>query len=45
MAKSVKKVMKEEFDRLKNVLERLIKPKKEKNYPSLILQPVRNKTR
>lgn len=45
MAKSVKKVMREEYDRLKKVLEKMIKPRKEQNFPSLVLQPVRNKNR
>lgn len=43
MAKTVKKVLQEEYSRLKKVVEKLIKPKKELAAPQLILQPVRNK--
>jgi hypothetical protein len=45
MPNSVKKVIREEYNRLKKVMERLIKPNKEQGFPSLIPIPVRNKTR
>ncbi len=43
MARSVKKVLQEQYDRLKRVMEKIIKPKKEEPVPQLVLQPVRNK--
>jgi hypothetical protein len=43
MARSVKKVLQEQYDRLKKVMEKIIKPKKEEPVPQLVLQPVRNK--
>ncbi|MBL7747817.1 MAG: hypothetical protein JNM19_10345 [Chitinophagaceae bacterium] len=43
MSKSVKKAMREEYNRLKKVLEKILQPKKEQSMPSLVLQPVRNK--
>ncbi len=43
MAKSVKKGIREEYNRLKKVLEKLLKPKKNQSFPSLVLQPVRDK--
>ncbi len=43
MAKSVKKVIREEYNRLKRAMEKMMKPKKQGAMPSLILQPVRTK--
>lgn len=43
MAKSVKKGIREEYNRLKKVLEKLLKPKKNQQIPSLVLQPVKDK--
>jgi hypothetical protein len=43
MAKTVKKVLQEEYRRLKNAMEKLIKPKNQEAVPQLILQPVRDK--
>ncbi len=43
MGQNVKKVMQEEYNRLKKVMEKLIKPKKDQRLPSLILAPVKNK--
>ena len=43
MARSVKKVLQEQYGRLKKVMEKIIKPKKEEPVPQLVLQPVRNK--
>jgi hypothetical protein len=43
MAKSLKKTIKEGYNRLKKVLEKAMPPKKEQAMPSLILQPVRNR--
>lgn len=43
MAKSLKKSLKEEYNRLKRVLEKIVNPKKEQAYPSLVLQPVKNR--
>jgi hypothetical protein len=39
----MKKKIKEEFNRLKKVFERLVNHKKEQGYPSLIPVPVKNK--
>jgi len=43
MANITNKVMKEGYGRLKKILEKLIKPKKEQPQPQLVLQPIRNK--
>lgn len=43
MAKSVKKVLKEEYNRLKKAFEKIVKPGKERPMPSWVLQPVQNK--
>lgn len=43
MAKSFKKTIKEEYNRLKKVLDKMINPKKEQAFPSLVLQPVKNR--
>jgi hypothetical protein len=37
----VKKVLREEYDRLKKAMEKMIKPKKQGS-PQMVLQPVRN---
>ena len=41
MSQSMKKVLREEYNRLKNAVEKMIKPKK-KEVPQLVLQPVRD---
>lgn len=43
MANTVKKVLHEEYSRLKKVFDKLIRPKKEQATPQLMLQPVRSK--
>ena len=43
MSNRVKKVLQEEYSRLKKTFDKLIKPKKEQPLPQLILQPVRSK--
>ncbi len=43
MAKSVKKMLQEEYSRLKKAMEKIIKPKKQEALPQLVLQPVREK--
>lgn len=43
MAKSFKKTLKEEYNRLKKVLDKMINPRKEQAFPSLVLQPVKNR--
>ncbi len=40
MANNTNKVLKEGYDRLKKILEKIINPKKEQ--PRLVLQPIRN---
>lgn len=43
MSRSVKKVLKEEYNRLKKAMEKMIKPKKQETIPQYVLQPVREK--
>ena len=43
MAKTVKNILREEYNRLKKAMEKIIKPKKQEAIPQLILQPVRNR--
>ncbi len=43
MSRSVKKVLREEYNRLKNAIEKMIKPQKQEATPQLVLQPVRDK--
>jgi len=43
MSKSVKKMLREEYSRLKRVMEKIIKPKGKDALPQLVLQPVREK--
>jgi hypothetical protein len=43
MANTTKKVMREEMDRLKKMLDKILKPGKQPALPQLALQPVRNK--
>lgn len=43
MSRSVKKVLREEYTRLKNAMEKMIRPKKQEPIPQLVLQPVRDK--
>ena len=38
-----KQTMREGYNKLKKVLEKIIKPNKEQVMPQLVLQPVRNK--
>jgi hypothetical protein len=43
MAKSVNKVIREGYNRLKKTMEKMMNPKKQDAMPSLILQPVKTK--
>jgi hypothetical protein len=43
MAHTTNKIMKEEYGRLKKILEKIFKPKKEQPRPQLVLQPIRNR--
>jgi hypothetical protein len=43
MANSLKKTIREGYNRLKKVIEKAITPKKEHAMPSLILEPVKNR--
>ena len=43
MAKSVNKVLKEGYNRLKKAMEKMMKPNKQEAWPSLVLQPVKTK--
>ncbi len=40
---TVKKTLKEEYNRIKKTFEKMIRPKKEQSLPQLALQPCRNK--
>ncbi|MBS1760222.1 MAG: hypothetical protein JST23_08885 [Bacteroidetes bacterium] len=44
MSKTAKKILKEEYTRLKNALKKMLKPERKEPMPQLVLQPVRNKT-
>ncbi len=43
MAKPVKKILQETYDKLKQVVEKLTGAANQQKKPSLVLQPVRNK--
>lgn len=43
MAKSFKKVLREEYSRLKKAMGKIIKPKNEEALSQLVLQPVHHK--
>ncbi len=43
MKSTEQNIFKKELDRLKRILEKIVRPKKEKDSSQLILQPVRNK--
>ena len=43
MKKSAQKILREEYNRLKKVIEKIINPKQEPSTPQLMLQPVRQK--
>lgn len=43
MRKSVKKLVREEYNRLKKVIEKIVDQKKEEALSQLVLQPVRQK--
>jgi hypothetical protein len=42
MAHSTKKILREEYDRLKKAFEKIIRPKRQPVQPQLVLQPIRN---
>ena len=41
MAGSIKKVLKEEYSRIRRALEKMIKPRQDKEDPKWALQPIR----
>lgn len=43
MPKTAKKILKEEYNRLKNALKKILKPERNEPMSQLVLQPVRNK--
>ncbi|MEI2740419.1 MAG: hypothetical protein V9F01_16725 [Chitinophagaceae bacterium] len=43
MAKSVKKALQEEYNRLRKAMKKITTHKKKETIPQLVLQPVRNK--
>lgn len=43
MSQTLKKVLREEYTRLKNAMEKMIRPNKQEAMPQLVLQPVRDK--
>ncbi|MGQ0737707.1 MAG: hypothetical protein ACT4OJ_01485 [Bacteroidota bacterium] len=42
MTKTAKKILKEEYNRLKKAFEKILKPGRGQALPQLVLQPVRN---
>ena len=42
IANTIKKELQEEYNRLKKIFDKLIRTKKERAIPQLVLQPVRN---
>jgi len=40
---NTKKILKEQYNRLKKAFEKIIRPGKQQSLPQLVLQPVRNK--
>ena len=43
MSKTAKQIIREEYNRLKKVFEKLVRPEKDQNPPQLVLQPERKK--
>jgi len=43
MPNSIKQALREEYKRLKNAFEKILKPDQKRQLPQLVLQPVRNK--
>ena len=43
MPNSTKKILREEYQRLKNAVEKILKPTKNHPQPQLILQPISDK--
>ena len=43
MANSTKKILQQEYNRLKKIFEKITSPQKKQSAPQLVLQPVRNK--
>jgi hypothetical protein len=41
MSKTAKKIIRKEYNRLKNLLDKMIKPDKNKAIPQWVLQPVK----
>lgn len=42
MSETNNKILREEYNRLRKTLQRILKPGKNKTRPQLVLQPVRN---
>ena len=42
MANTTKKILREEFDRLKKAFEKMIRPNRHADQQQLVLQPIRN---
>ena len=43
MANNTNKVLREGYNRLKKIFNKIIRPNKEQTQPQLVLQPVRNR--
>jgi hypothetical protein len=43
MAAKMKKLIKEQYDRIKKSFEKIVRSRQEKEYPQLALQPIRPK--
>jgi len=43
MSNTAKKILREEYNRLKNALKKILKPERREPVPHLVLQPLRNR--
>ena len=43
MANNTNKILREGYERLKKIFEKIIKPNKDQAQPQLVLQPIRNR--
>jgi hypothetical protein len=43
MSNTAKKILKQEYERLKNALRKILKPERKDPVPQLVLQPLRNR--
>lgn len=43
MSNTAKKILNQEYDRLKNAVKKMLKPQRKEPVPQLVLQPLRNR--